>query len=142
MCILLVTAWFIYQLKHESRWARCIFRNTKWIRTLTGWIGVLMDAVLRWIKRILAWTWSYMSRPYRNCRPSLLHLLRKYILVCSPISVTPILNLTLCTRAFGNDKYVARLNLKVMRFDSARDWSEPYSICKSIRRRVRAIIKH
>lgn len=67
---------FIYQLKHESRWARCIFKNTKWIRTITGWIGVLMDAILRRIRRLLAWTWSYMSRPYRNCRPSLLHLLR------------------------------------------------------------------
>lgn len=68
--------------------------------------------------------------------------LTKYILVCSSILVMAILNLTLRTRAFGNDKHVARLNMKVMRFDSARDWSEPYRICKSIRRRVRAIIKN
>lgn len=37
---------------------------------------------------------------------------------------------------------MACLSTKVVQLDFERDWSEPYKICKYIRRRVRAFIKH
>lgn len=51
----------------------------------------------------------------------------KCILVCLPTSKSHRLKLTLHTRAFGNDKHVARLNSKVIPLDYSRDWSEPYT---------------
>lgn len=69
ICTITVTAWFIYELKHESSWAKCIHKNTEWIRTIIGWLAAAMNSIFRLyrgIKKLL----------YRKCRPGQLHLLR------------------------------------------------------------------
>lgn len=72
LCILSVTAWFIYQLKHESRWARWILRNTSWIRIIIKRIGIAMT----WRWTALQWISSSTERSYNECKLRLLHLLR------------------------------------------------------------------
>lgn len=72
LCILSVTAWFIYQLRHESQWARWILRNTSWIRV-----------IIKRIETAMAWRWTALKlisssteRSYNECKLILLHLLQ------------------------------------------------------------------
>lgn len=59
-----VTAWFIYQLKHESIWA--------------GWVRTVMKPITKiaeWIKIGVKWIWKLVKRPYEKYKQNL-HLQR------------------------------------------------------------------
>lgn len=57
MCLVVVTLWFIYQLKHESIWA--------------GWVR----AVMKQITIGAHWIWKIGKRPYEKFKQNL-HLQR------------------------------------------------------------------
>lgn len=166
MCLLVVTTWFIYQLKYESAWA-------EWFRTairpiiaytglnivlIMGWVKTGMKCVITFTKVGILWLWS----PYENYRRNF-HL-RRNIFWYAHCLIYPRSKLTLCTRAFGLDNHVARLNHDVVLnwdYESSNwttfqpssfvfadldqgwkfDWPEPYLLSKIIRHVVYPIKK-
>lgn len=83
MCLVVVTLWFIYQLKRDSIWAKWIRKVLQWIGSLLVWKWIgnawkwVKDAV-EGIKDLLTSIWIWIKHPRQQYRMKKLHLQRNF----------------------------------------------------------------
>lgn len=138
LCILSVTAWFIYQLQYETSWARRFRIFGRWVRLNTKWIKrtmVISKKAISWmmanlqqiIKTSTNW-FSHLHDEYKHKRPHLQRNIYWYL----HLLIVRRFQLKVYFRAMGFNNRVAGINVK-LQSEWGRDWPEPYVFSKFVR---------